>query len=141
MPELMIYYLVGTVVVLFACCYSSRNDDITLGDVTKTVILGLFSWITILFVVLYVINNLLEYLLTSGKLIYRRKRTLNGSVKTGKEDIPLQSCSFSVGDRIRLKGNDGDHVGFLIVEIREGIYWCDSDITIPCSRQHLFEKF
>lgn len=58
-----------------------------------------------------------------------------------KEDVPLLSCNFSIDDRIRLKGNTGDHIGFCIVDIREGIYWCDAGITIPCSQQHLFETF
>lgn len=49
--------------------------------------------------------------------------------------------AFKAGDRIRSKGNSGDSVGFYIVDIREGFYWCDADITIPLSQQHLLEKF
>jgi hypothetical protein len=48
---------------------------------------------------------------------------------------------FSIGDRIRLKGNISDTTGHCIVDIREGVYWCDEDITIPLSKHYLFEKF
>jgi len=63
-----------------------------------------------------------------------------GMYDIAREKEPVKP-KFKVGDRIRLKGNTGDHVGFCIVDIREGIYWCDAGISIPCSRQHLFEKF
>ncbi len=63
------------------------------------------------------------------------------SDKNTEDDVSAQSCSFSVGDRIRFKGNTGDHTGFCIVDIQEGVYWCDADITIPCSQQNKFEKF
>ena len=61
--------------------------------------------------------------------------------KIRKEDVSAQPYDFSIGDRIRLKGNVNDTIGFCIVDIREGYYWCDADITIPHSKQHLFEKF
>ncbi len=61
--------------------------------------------------------------------------------KLRKEDVSAQPYDFSIGDRIRLKGNVNDTIGFCIVDIREGYYWCDADITIPHSKQHLFEKF
>ena len=48
--------------------------------------------------------------------------------------------TFAVGDRIRLKGNISDTIEHTIVDIREGYYWCDADITIPHSKQCLFEK-
>lgn len=57
------------------------------------------------------------------------------------ESMSIVPCTFSIGDRIRLKGNVDDHVGFCIVDIREGYYWCDADITIPLSKHYLFEKF
>ena len=61
--------------------------------------------------------------------------------KIRKEDVSAQPYDFSIGDRIRLKGNVNDTIGFCIVDIREGYYWCDADITIPHSKRHLFEKF
>ena len=57
------------------------------------------------------------------------------------EVTPTAPYMFSIGDRIRLKGNVNDHIGFFIVDIREGYYWCDADITIPLSKQYLFEKY
>lgn len=55
--------------------------------------------------------------------------------------IPVKPYKFSIGDRIRLKGNTLDDVGHYIVDIREGYYWCDADITIPHSYQDRYETF
>ena len=57
------------------------------------------------------------------------------------ESIPIEPYTFSIGDRIRLKGNTYDSIGHRIVDIREGCYWCDTDITIPHSCQNRYEKF
>lgn len=57
------------------------------------------------------------------------------------ESIPIAPCTFSIGDRIRLKGNTYDTIGHCIVDIRVGYYWCDADITIPISCQDRYEKF
>ena len=57
------------------------------------------------------------------------------------KSIPIESYIFSIGDRIRLKANTYDSIGHCIVDIREGCYWCDADITIPHSCQNLYEKF
>lgn len=58
-----------------------------------------------------------------------------------KESVPIAPYTFSIGDRIRLKGNTYDTIGHCIVDIREGYYWCDADITIPISCQDRYEKF
>ena len=55
--------------------------------------------------------------------------------------IPIAPYTFSIGDRIRLKGNTYDSIGHCIVDIHEGYYWCDADITIPHSCQGWYEKF
>ena len=57
------------------------------------------------------------------------------------EFLPIVPYTFSIGDRIRLKGNTYDTIGHCIVDIREGYYWCDADITIPHSCQDRYEKF
>ena len=62
-------------------------------------------------------------------------------IKHGERAFNMAPYTFAVGDRIRLKGNISDTIGHTIVDIREGYYWCDADITIPHSKQHLFEKF
>lgn len=48
---------------------------------------------------------------------------------------------FCIGDRIRLKGNVDDDIGFMIINITDTHYWCDADITIPQSMIRLYEKF
>ena len=50
-------------------------------------------------------------------------------------------CKFSIGDRIRRKGNIGDEVGHYIIDVKEGSYWCDAGVTIPLSWQDGYEKF
>ena len=57
------------------------------------------------------------------------------------ETISIVPYTFSMGDRIRLKGNMHDTIGHCIADIREGYYWCDADITIPHSCQDRYEKF
>lgn len=57
------------------------------------------------------------------------------------ESIPIAPYTFTIGERIRRRGNTCDNIGHYIVDIREGYYWCDDGITIPHSQQHLFEKF
>lgn len=57
------------------------------------------------------------------------------------DSISVAPYKFSIGDRIRLKGNTLDDVGHYIVDIREDYYWCDADITIPRSYQDRYETF
>lgn len=72
---------------------------------------------------------------------YRREFKIN---KRGNEIIKKITPTdylFQIGDRIRLKGNHEDTVGHSIVNIQEGCYWCDGDITIPVSKGTLYESF
>ena len=49
--------------------------------------------------------------------------------------------SFHIGDRIRLKVQVEDDIGFVIINITDTHFWCDADITIPRSMIRLYEKF
>ena len=71
----LIIYLIGVVAVFIGCYYYSlKDDDIILGDLTKTVLYSLLSWITIIFIVILITNDSLEHLFNSNKVIYRKKR-------------------------------------------------------------------
>ena len=70
----LVIYLIGVVAVFIGCYYFSlKDEDVILGDLIKTVLFSLLSWITILFIVTLIINDLLGNLLNSNKVIYRKK--------------------------------------------------------------------
>lgn len=73
-----IIYLFGVISVLIGCYYySMKDEDIILGDIIRTVLLSLLSWITVIIVMMLIINDLLEHLLDFNKVIYRRKERRN----------------------------------------------------------------
>ena len=59
--------------------------------------------------------------------------------KIEKEEYLVNS--FHIGDRIRLKVQVEDDIGFVIINITDTHFWCDADITIPRSMIRLYEKF
>lgn len=103
------------------------------SQINKKVLVMIVEFMCVLVLIITVVIVIpLVYYVSSAKIDHDTKII---------ESTPTETYIFSVGDRIRCKGNTGDTIGHYIVDIQEGYYLCDTDITIPHSQQHLFEKF
>jgi len=89
-------------------------------------------------VIIMIIVFLLVIVLTLLVAYTYSMSTINANIRA-VSSIPLASYKFFIGDRIRRKGSTHDDVGCCIVDIKEGYYWCDTNVTIPHSHQELYE--